>query len=628
MSQRQVKLTPQQSALTQAGVATVQQATQASVSALGRIASYNKEMRIQTNKVMENAQKNRAEYTKLYTDQIKDANTMMKESMTKHIGTVADNLYKLEVEANNPRLSGEEKKEAQGRYNAAVTAARQDLDAQAALAISVTNNSQVISKHVKANEMNSSVGQITRSAMNQYKDEITLSSVMSSGNLTDIKYDTTGDKTTIVYKYKDADGIERTKSTDYDAEYKAFKQTGETLESRTIGEDDSLMNVYVNTDDKYVKSWYAQGGILASPPKVKQEWDGATNTMKIVKYEDPMDAKANLLNNKESRKWLENQTNRTDFDKQFTQLANAGYITDDRFKDGDFQTFGSAPTKAHLDGLSREISKIANKFDEGEAGLDASELKKLSESEEGKALLAKYGDLISFDHQNQDFTIDEAEYNKTRKDLIDACVDAQASFIGDMKSKQSMTILGEQEKERVGRTATGGYTASAKTHASNSIGAFTSVKKGFTNHKFDASQPVSNQIAQQIRSSDPTILKNANKNVTNPSHVFAGSELKKVNANGQPIKQGEKSLYELMQEAGGNPNENMVYNFPNLKDSQVTGYTSLINTEDFSVDNNGLLNPEAEQNIMYMYGVNDNDQYLLGNSEGRKNMKGYNLPGV
>ena len=35
MSQRQVNLKPQQSALTQAGVATVQQATQASMSALG-----------------------------------------------------------------------------------------------------------------------------------------------------------------------------------------------------------------------------------------------------------------------------------------------------------------------------------------------------------------------------------------------------------------------------------------------------------------------------------------------------------------------------------------------------------------------------------------------------------------
>tara|TARA_R100001509_G_scaffold74796_3_gene41817 strand:- start:10167 stop:12047 length:1881 start_codon:yes stop_codon:yes gene_type:complete len=624
MSQRQVKLTPQQSALTQAGVATVQQATQASMSALSRIASYNKEMRVQTNKVMENAQKNRSEYVKLYTDQIKDANAIMKESMTKHIGTVADDLYKLEVAANNPRLSGEEKKEAQGKYNAAVTASRQDLDAQAALAVSVTNNSQVISKHVKANEMNSSVGQITRSAMNQYKNEITLSSVMSSGNLTDIEYDRSGDKTVIKYKYMDENNVEQTGTTDYDAEYKAFKQTGETLESRTIGEDDSLMNVYVNTDDKYVKSWYAPGGVLSSPPKVKQEWDGATNTMKIVKYEDPIDAKANLLNNPEARKWLENQTNRTDFDKQFTQLANAGYITDDMFKDGDFQTFGSAPTKAHLQGLNKELLALTEKYDNSPAGLSQQEKADIAADPEYKKLQERYGDLIAVG--SGDMEISEDEYNRTRKNLIEACVEAQASFIGDMKSKDTLTVLGEQEKERVGRTSTGAYTANAKTHAANSIGGFTNVKKNFSNHTFNSNTPISTQIAAQIRTKNPNILTKSNKSVKNPNHIFSGEELKNYNAQGQPKKAGEESLFDLMQSAGGNPSASVIYNFPNLNKGDVTGYTSLINTGDFSVDNNGQLNPEAERNIMYMYGLNDNDQYLLGNSEGRKNMTGYNLP--
>ena len=189
-----------------------------------------------------------------------------------------------------------------------------------------------------------------------------------------------------------------------------------------------------------------------------------------------------------------------------------------------------------------------------------------------------------------------------------------------------MLDLGEQEKERVGRTSTGAYTANAKTHAANSIGGFTNVKKNFSNHTFNSNTPISTQIAAQIRTKNPNILTKSNKSVKNPNHIFSGEELKNYNAQGQPKKAGEESLFDLMQSAGGNPSASVIYNFPNLNKGDVTGYTSLINTGDFSVDNNGQLNPEAERNIMYMYGLNDNDQYLLGNSEGRKNMTGYNLP--
>ena len=345
MSQRQVNLKSTDRAAI--AVQNVQGVTQGSLQAVKRIGIEQMKLREKSEKAILLGSAKSEELSKYYSKQLESAPAQMQAALTSYVREQATILGDLFTNSTKPGAT----KEDRDKYTAALTQANFNLNSLATFSVQNGAEQNISAIHSSAVAKNSTVGRITRDALNNVKN-MENQNVFGSGQYENLKIENINGQVHLK-AYNEELGEVDVNAAAYN---NSLQRTGQTTSGEVITKEE----VINETESEYAKRLY---GILEEIPglfkgveKFTSKFDGDTNTKSQVKIVGATNI-YKTLTDENNFKILLGETNRDGFNKTWDQLEINKYLEKSKYKDISWRTFNSNDPKTALENLNKNYSK-------------------------------------------------------------------------------------------------------------------------------------------------------------------------------------------------------------------------------------------------------------------------------
>jgi hypothetical protein len=288
---------------------------QASMGIISGIAKQQEEDRRKSEEAMLLGDATAEQLTKEYTKKLGSASAETKAQLTAYAREQAQLIGAAKTKAFAPGATQADK----DNYYKTLSQGTSNLEAIATYSTLAAKDLNTYKSHLSGVRNGTSLGTITRDALNNNKD-ISFNAGLASGLAKDIKIvnDSNGHA---VISFTDQNG--EVQSQDIWAANEAFKQTGTTIQSQVITEDDLITNQKVlDGIEKQINGF----NDIKSTSEIVETIDLNNNSKKRVKRSKRVDVGDNLYNN--HKDFLGQETKNSDFNKKWDQLNNLGYLND------------------------------------------------------------------------------------------------------------------------------------------------------------------------------------------------------------------------------------------------------------------------------------------------------------
>jgi hypothetical protein len=288
---------------------------QASMGIISGIAKQQEEDRRKSEQAMLLGDATTEQLTEEYTKKLGSASAETKAQLTAYAREQAQLIGAAKTKAFAPGATQADK----DNYYKTLSQGTSNLEAIATYSTLAAKDLNTYKSHLSGVRNGTSLGTITRDALNNNKD-IAFNAGLASGLAKDIKIvnDSNGHA---VISFTDQNG--EVQSQDIWASNEAFKQTGTTIQSQVITEDDLITNQKVlDSIEKQVDGF----NDIKSTSQIVETIDLNNNTKSRVKRSKRVDVGDNLYNN--HKDFLGQETKNSSFNKKWDQLNNLGYLND------------------------------------------------------------------------------------------------------------------------------------------------------------------------------------------------------------------------------------------------------------------------------------------------------------
>jgi len=351
MSQRQVNLrSSNQLASTAANI--VQTSASTSKSILNSVAKRQELNRRQTEQALLLGNKTSEELIQAYSDKIKSADVEFNTKLNGYVRQEAERIGTLKANAEKPGATKEER----DAYLEAKQTGTDNLTNLAIISANLEKNRAYYNGAAGAIAEGSSLGKIER-GFAQNTNRIKFNSSLLTNTYSDVNFTTNeGGQLTISLV---PDGETDPVNFDVTAEANAFKQTGETIATAAISEDDLLTGKtglgWVTEVSKFKDLLPTKTDVTKDKKKEVSigtiEIDGETADIMQQTRLKVEDVSKNLLENHGA--WLDSKVG-ADFAKQWDQLYELKYIGDFEIAKLSWGTLNNANVKAGIENLKKE----------------------------------------------------------------------------------------------------------------------------------------------------------------------------------------------------------------------------------------------------------------------------------
>lgn len=325
MSQRQVKLNPQQQ-FTQQAVGSVQQATQSSLNTIGRMQKAAALKKEQSQKAIAIGMQTSDALMDKYSEQIASAPADTKAALNAYVRQEATKIGDLKAAASKPGATAEDV-EAYQKYR---QMSLSNLKAVATYSVNASQSQKIFETHRKAMNTNAMTGRLSDEALNN-PDIIKFDSDLSAGFIKDFNVETNTKTGHVEFSYTDNDGNSISK--DIFAANETFTAKGNNLASYVISEDQNI------TGEKYraeLQSELKDFKDLVPVKSTKTVFNPKNNSETKTVVSGVVDYKSKLMNN--HKDMLIQSTYKSNMSKTWTQLNGLGKIKGKEF-DQPWSTF-------------------------------------------------------------------------------------------------------------------------------------------------------------------------------------------------------------------------------------------------------------------------------------------------
>ena len=288
---------------------------QASMGIISGIAKQQEEDRKKSEQAMLLGDATTEQLTEEYTKKLGSASAETKAELTAYAREQAQLIGAAKTKAFAPGATQADK----DNYYKILSQGTSNLEAIATYSTLAAKDLNTYKSHLSGVRNGTSLGTITRDALNNNKD-IAFNAGLASGLAKDIKIvnDSNGHA---VISFTDQNG--EVQSQDIWAANEAFKQTGTTIQSQVITEDDLITNQKVlDGIEKQIDGF----NDIKSTSQTVQTIDLNNNSKTTVKRSKRVDVGDNLYNN--HKDFLGQETKNSGFNKKWDQLNNLGYLND------------------------------------------------------------------------------------------------------------------------------------------------------------------------------------------------------------------------------------------------------------------------------------------------------------
>lgn len=401
MSQRQVKLNPQQQ-FTQQAVGSVQQATQSGLNTISRMQKAAALKKQQSQKAIAIGMQTSDALMDKYSDQIDSAPADTKAALNAYVRQEATMIGDLKAAASKPGATPEDV-EAYQKYR---QMSLSNLKAVATYSVNASQSQKIFETHRKAMNTNAMTGRLSDEALNN-PDVIKFDSDLSAGFIKDFNVSTNTKTGHVEFSYTDDNG--KSISKDIFAANETFTQKGNNLASYVISEDQNI------TGEKYraeLQNELKDFKDLVPVKSTKTVFNPKNNSETKTVVSGVVDYKSKLMNNHNDM--LIQSTYKSNMSKTWTQLNGLGKIK------------------------GKEFDQPWSTFTQGDINDPASIKQAIENLKSNPAAIAaadKDGDKI----------ISEAEYIDIQNKFRNAAAEGIAELANDFFGQPVETTLSEQE---------------------------------------------------------------------------------------------------------------------------------------------------------------------------------------
>jgi len=288
---------------------------QASMGIVSGIAKQQEEQRRKSEQAMLLGDATTEQLTEEYTKKLGSASAETKAQLTAYAREQAQLIGAAKTKAFAPGATQADK----DNYYKTLSQGTSNLEAIATYSTLAAKDLNTYKTHLNGVKNGTSLGTITRDALNNNKD-ISFNAGLASGLAKDIKIvnDSNGHA---VISFTDQNG--EVQSQDIWAANEAFKQTGTTIQSQVINEDDLITNQKVlDGIEKQIDGF----NDIKSSDYTETVIDIANNTKKVINVKKRNSVGDVLYNN--HKDFLGQETKNNSFNKKWDQLNNLGYLND------------------------------------------------------------------------------------------------------------------------------------------------------------------------------------------------------------------------------------------------------------------------------------------------------------